>query len=312
MGPLDFSQTEEGLQLALAALAKARAEGDRNLEGTILLRLSYLVKWVRSDNGQPPFFRAESLALEALEAFRSTGNEHGQVRALVNAISPFNPAVLAQRLDEADTIARRLEDRQLIADVLAAKARGAGLGDKEGAKELALQALEIYRELRKTGSMAACLFTLSVGLGSSEEKRGYALEAARCYRESGAHGHAWKSLVIASMNCDSDKDLIALEPLFLEALAEAQQTGDRGGEKTCYAKMALICEKKGDTQEALRYRRWEADLEQADGLTERERWDNNVEMTKMLANYARANGDKESAKEFAAKLQKLKKNKPRE
>jgi len=311
MPRLSFSRSEEGLLAALHALARARGTGDRNGEGEVLLALSQLVKWVRSDNEESPFNRAETLALEALQAFRASGNEHDQVRALISAISPFNKKVLDERLAEAERLARKLGDRELIADVVAAKARGAGLADREAAKRYALQALELYRELGDTFGMAGCHFSLSIALGEDAEKRQHAIDAFHCYRAAGNKSEAGRALSLAQMNCNTDEEYIALEPLFKVALDDAQESGHRSNEKSCYLFLGRIAEKKGDLEEALTYKRWEAELAAAEGGTPLEKWERDVEMTEMLIAFAQANGDQEGASSFRAELKRLKKSKPK-
>ncbi|RYG42512.1 hypothetical protein EON79_18725, partial [bacterium] len=58
-------ETEEGLQTLLARLEESRRAGDEAAVGRGLLALAWLVKWVRSDNDEPPFVRAGTLAQEA-------------------------------------------------------------------------------------------------------------------------------------------------------------------------------------------------------------------------------------------------------
>jgi len=307
----EFARSEEGLQAALGLLAQARLTGDSGTEGRVLLKLCYLVKWVRSDNNEPPFDRAQSLAEEALRVFRTIGDQHGIASALLQPVVMSGPDASDRRLQEAEDIARELEDRMLLANVIAARSRAMGLRDRERAKELALEALALYRDLNHSRGVAGCLFSLAIAPGESGEKRGFAVEAFYCYRQAGDTEEAGRALSLSVMNADSDEDLIELEPHFLLALSDAQSTGDHRGRERCFGFLAKIAVAKGDLGAATEYRRQETELKDLDGLPPREKWEMDVYFTKMLITAAKKNTNAEMRRMFEDQLAGLKNVKPK-
>jgi len=308
---LDFPRTEAGLQSALSLLADSRLAGDETNEGWLLLELCYLVKWVRSDTCEPPFERSQSLALEALDLFRRTGDQRGVAYALMRSSAMAIPSVTDARLQEAEEIARSLEDRLLLAHVIAARSRQMGLRDQEKAKSFALEALAMYRELGDARGIAGCLFSLSIGLGKSKEKVRYAVESFERYREAGDTEEAGRALHLADMNAESDEELLELEPYFRLALSDAESTGHRSGQQLCHQTLAKIAAAKGDFDAASEHRRLEVELEDDDGLTALEKWEQDVYFTEMLIAAGKRNENAEMQECFEQELARLKKAKPK-
>lgn len=313
MGQTDWNvpRTEEGLQQVLHGLERCRAASNLVEVGNGLLALSFLVKWVRSDTSQPPFVRSHELALEALEAFRQARDVKGQVRALVAATAMTDPGTRESLLSEAASLAEEIGDEDCVAMVLAAKARGLALADREQASELQRRVLEIYRRTGNERGIAQCLFSLSIGSGTSAEKRDCAVEAARLYREMREPAEAARCVMIAMMNAEEIEPLGELESLAREGLQDALDAGDRGDEGHFYGKLAVVVAAKGQFEEAAKYQRWAADLRDADGLTPLERWKGEVEMAKMMIGMAKTQGHKDAAKLFQDELKSLKASKPK-
>ena len=278
--------------------------------GNGLLALSFLVKWVRSDTVQPPFVRSHELAMQALDVFRQAGHEKGQVRALVTASAMVAPSTRENMLSEAEALADSLGEENLVAMVLAAKARGLAMSDRARATELHRRVLEIYRRTGNQRGQAQSLFSLAIGEGDSAKKRDYAMEAARLYRALGDAGEASRCVSIALMNAEEIQPLTDLEGLVREGLEDALKAANRSQERHFYDKLALIALSKGNVEEADKYRRWSKDLEAADGLTPRERWENDVEMTKTMISMAKTQGNKDATKVFQDELKRLKASKP--
>ncbi len=306
----EYPQTEEGLQKLLVHLAAARQAGDDAAVGKALLKLAYLVKWVRSDNHEPPFERSHTLALEALEVYRRIDDPAGQVSALI-AAAPFElgPEQTGQ-LDEAELLAAGLADDLLSARVLAARARHLGLVDRDRAKVVALQALELFRSVGNASGQIGIMFSLAILPGERSEKRAFATEGGRLCRDEGDFERGSKLLYLAGMNSEPS-ELGDLEPLNLEILKLAQDAGDRFAERDLYKNLAEISEAKADVEAAARYIRWHAELEESDGLTPLERWEHNVAMTKMLIAMGKRSGSQETVKMFEEDLAQLKKQRPK-
>lgn len=306
----EVPRTEEGLQQVLDRLEECRATNDDIEIGNGLLKLSYLVKWVRSDTAKPPFERAHELALQALEAFRRAKNIEGEIRALVAATAMADLASRQSMLTEAERLAETVEDENYKAMVLAAKARSIGLRDEKQKSELSQRALEMFKRTGNERGQAQCLFTLSIGSGTSAEKRDYAIEAASIYRKLNEPKEAGRCMTIAFMNAEGIQSLADLQPLAELGLQDALAAGDLMQEGRFCGKLARIFEARGLYEEAARYSQRAAGLENADGMTPLERWESNVETTEMMVSMARTRGNQKAAKAFREELKRLRATKP--
>lgn len=307
----DAPRTEEGLLNVLRRLDECRAAGDIVEVGNGLLALSYLVKWVRSDTGALPFARSHELALQAVEAFRSVGDGPGIVRSLVAAAALADPKAHQAMLAEADALANELKDEDLIAAVLAARARTLAMTNRAQARELQKRVLAIYRRTVNKRGLATCLFSLSIGEEDSTQGMRYAIEAAELYRTLGEFGDAAKCVEIAIMNGRETVPLVELEPLVREGINDAQNAANRGIEGSLYDKLSLICAAKGQFEDAEKYRQWAIDLRDSDGLTPLERWKHDLSMTRRMVSMAKRVGNREAVKAFTEDLKRLKSNRPR-
>lgn len=303
-------RTEEGLRGALERLAEGRRTGDNHAVGQALLDLAYLVKWVRSDNHQPPFERSHALALEALALFRTLDDSRGVISAILLAVPFESPETAAQLLDEAERLASAGGDGLELARVLGARGRQSALRDRDQAKTQTESALALYRKHGHTQGMAGCHFSLAIMPGTLEAKRAHALEAIRLYRESGNRSEAAKALALAMMNSREPAELLALEPEVRQSLEEAHEVGNRYDERLCYSYLAQLAEARGDAEEAARFWQWEAELNENDAMTRLERWQGAMETTKMIIAMAKRMGSSETVRTFQAELRRLKKNKP--
>jgi|GEM_PF-1500725 len=309
-GSWNVPQTEQGLQEVIGRIGEYRATGDQLELGNGLLELSHLVKWVRSDNDLPPFVRSHQLALEALEAFRSVGDAAGQARALVVASAMADPQTRNAMLTDAEQLAEITGNEDYVAMVLAARGRGAGLSDQGQALEYTRRAMAIYRRSGNRTGLAQCLFSLAIKEEGNEVKRDHALEAADVYRTLENFKEAARCTSLAFMYAKSIQPLEELDSLARQGLQDAQQVGDRAQEGHFYSNLSLIAISKGEPEEAEKYRRWAAELQDSDGLTAYERWESNVEMSKQMVAVAKAQGNREAEAMFKAELKRLKSNKP--
>lgn len=305
------SRTEEGFLQVLARLEECRAAGDLVEVGNGLLELAFLVKWVRSDTATPPFERAHELSLEAREAFRRAGDAGGQVRALVSATVMTDPETRERMLGEAERLAQETGNENLVGLILAARARALAMTDRAKATAINREALEIFRRTGNLGGQAQCLFSLAIGDGTSEENRDFALESARIRRELGEPSEAARCVTIALMNAEELQPLGELEGLARQGLQDAQSAGDRGQEQHFYTKLAAILASTGQVEESAQFRRWADDLQEADGLTPLERWENEVDMAKTMIAMSKTQGNRDAEKGLRAELKRLKASKPK-
>jgi hypothetical protein len=291
-------------------LADAREAGDEARLGRLLLDLAYIVKWVRSDNQEPPFERSHTLAIEALGILGRVGDRSGQISALLLA-APFEPKEAAGRmLREADELAGELGTDVEVARVRLAQARSLALMNQDASKQLNHEALELFRRAGHSGGMASCLFALSITNGKTPEKRSYALEAARLHREAGNRDDAGRAVMVALMYSVGQGEIAALEPQIMGVLEDAQAAENRHMEACCYGCLAKIAEANGDLPEAAKYLRWQAELEGSDGLSPHERWKQNLDMTRTLVATAKRMGNLEMVRSFQAELKRLRRKKP--
>ncbi len=304
---IKFERTEEGLQNALAALASARHDQDINQEGELLLQLSWLVKWVRSDTDQEPFKRSQQLARDAIAVFRSSGNQRGLARALIAACPLAPPEVQKRQFDEAEFLARELNDELLLGHVIAAKSRSLGFVSRTECEEFAREALRIYRKYGHDSGAAGCLFRLAIGSGTDLEKRKYAIEAYELHMKAGNPDEAVRSLTIAMMNCNSNAEKVALEPQWLRVMETS-----RGMTRTCYGHLAQIAVAKGSESDAHHYLALARQLEDDSTVTRYEQWESDVDLMKSLISLAHSCGNKELADSLGEVLNQLLQERPTE
>ncbi len=303
----DVPQTEEGLQTVLERLAESRAAGDEEQVGWGLLALAFQVIWVRSDNEEPPFVRCGTLATEALEIFRRIGHVKGQIAAIHRLVPSLGPERKNQMVAEADRLAIASGDEVLVARSLAAQARQLAMSDRAGASELARRALEIFLRHDEKRSAAGCCFSLSIQLDDSRAKYEVAIQGADLYRAVGDRKMAAHILSIAEMNGEEFMPYTDLEPIIRQELEDAQAAGSRLREQAAYGHLAKLAAVKGDAEEAAKYLRWEKELEEADGVTPKERHRANIAMTKEMIRMAKTSGNEETVKVFEEELKRLKK-----
>lgn len=275
-----------------------------------LLSLSYLVKWVRSDTELDPFSRSQQLSLEAVETFRSTSDDFGLARALIAASALAGPDERYRNLQEAERIAEARSDELLGAMVMAARARMRATPGPEAAIDLNLKALEVFREHGDMKRAAGCLFSLSITHGTSAEKRAYAEEAADIYRSFGDPDEAARCMMIAFMNAEEVAPVESLEPLAKRGLQDALDGGNRSMEGYFYEKLSTISDARGNSDEAARYQKWAEDIRESDGLTPLERWEQEVEMTRQMIEFAGQSESREVVEAFEQRLKELLDNPP--
>jgi hypothetical protein len=276
------------------------------------LELSYLVKWVRSDTDLNPFERSRELSLEALDNFRAVGDRSGQVRALIASTALTDPQTRDSMLDEAERLAGELGDDNMVAGVIAGRARGIAMSDSKQAAHLHARALELYLRTGNLRGQANCHFSLSVCGGVSADKRDHALEGAKLNRELGDPAEASRCMSLALMYAEAVEPLANLEPLAMAGLKDALDAGSRSQEAHFYTSLAKIAAAKGQADDAARYNRWAQDIKESDGLSPIERWARDLEMTRMMATWAKEQGDSEAAQSFEEEVERMTKAKPSE
>lgn len=309
-GRWDVPQTEAGLQTLLARLEESRAAGNEGDVGYGLLALARLVVWTRSDNDEPPFARAGTLATEAIGIFRCANDEKGLLLALRAPASFLGREEVDRRLDEAMEIAERLGDEREIARTLAARGRAMGIRDRAEATRVNTEALRRFRKIGDAAGQAGCLFSLCIGLGKSEEKYAFAKEASDLYRALGNLKMAVKCAMLAVMNGEEFVPWVEMEPLVRQGLADAIASIDAGMEAIFYGHLAKIANAKGDMKEAAEYLRRQASLKTDDGLSPTERRRREIDTTKMLLETSKASGNVEGIELWTKELKRLRRRRP--
>lgn len=304
------AQDEDGLNQVCEQLTHCRAEHNDLELGRGLLALSFLVKWVRSDTETPPFVRSRELALEALDVFRRIGAQEEILHAALASLPFSPPAQTEQLLAEAQEIAEKLPDETFRGLVWAAKARTIALRDPDEAEDLNDRAIAIFRRTGNKANLAQSLFSRSIAGESDANKRDAAIEAAQLYRKLGDFSQACRCTQMAILNSALSHSLLDIEPLIRQGLEDAYATGEHRNEGYYYGKLAEIAESKGDTEEAAKYRRWRQDIEESDGRTPLERWQDQFDCVELMLMKARIDGDKDTAKQLRKQLKDLKATKP--
>ena len=306
----DVPRTEEGLQEVQRRLAEFHAAGDDLEVGNGLLALDFLVKWVPCVTPLPPFIESRDLSLQALEFFRRAKNEPGQVRALVAATAMVDPETRETRLSEAEQLAEKADDENLVAMVIAARGRALGGSNRPKAAELTRQALAIYRRQGNHRGVARCLFSLAVQSGDKAERRDAAMEAAQIHRALGDRSEAARCITIVLWFAKELDPPEKLEALAHEGLEDAISAGDRNLERGLYNELASITEAAGRIEEAEKFRRMAERILASDGLTPLERWQQRCDSLEGHIATAKTRGAEHSMKVFQTELNRLREIKP--
>ncbi len=230
---------KRGCRKVLAQIEDCRRTGD-NLElGKGLLRLSYLVKWVRSDTNESPFFRSHALSTEALAIFRELGEKQLMCRALRAASALTDPQTGTAMLDEAELLATELGDAEELATVWNTRAAKAGMADPNRAIELSRKALAAFERLGDKHGAAWCLFSLAIQLRDKMEVVEVAFRATALYRELGDPKQAYKTATLVGLY-SKDSDLPQYKTFFEDAVKDAQAGLSPVSEAGFYTKLAII------------------------------------------------------------------------
>lgn len=308
----DYPRTEEGFLQALADREYARSEGDLKAEAKAALALSTLVKWVHSDNHEPPFVRSFSLANEALALSRSCGDRHGEARALLLGVQLLDTDGNLKRQQEAEAIARELGDKNLLGQALAAQGRTVGMRDSAEALVRLRKALALFEETGDADRQATCHFSLSIHLEDRADKIQHSLEAFRLYRLIGDREEAGRALMMSMIAAETDEEKTALEPAFLLALDDARQSQNPTHIKRMLTQLARIASANGDLEEAKAYVAEAESFHDPSELDPVAQWEMEVSFTKLLLAACVKNGQVQAAKEFRRSLNRLNKSKPQE
>lgn len=268
-----------------------------------LVTLAHVVKWVRSDNAESPFLRANTLAREALSIFERNNHAEGTIDALIQAAPMAGPEAEGM-LARALAIAESSGDGAWVARVLDRQAAHAG---QERSIALTRRALEIYERLDNKSGQAACLFSLAIRLDDTDRKIDAATGAAELFREIGRHNEAAKSMGLVLMYGADYLDIELQRVLAEQGLNDAQAAGNRSTEGIFYTHLARIHAVLGDLEKAERYLRWEGDIEASDGLSPAERRKKDIAFTKEMVQTAKQMGRKDWAKMLQRRLRDLKK-----
>lgn len=268
-----------------------------------------MVKWVRSDTDADPLARSGELASEALEIFRRTNNPKGQVKALVAAV-PFAGDQKNALLEEAEGLAAQIEDENYAASVVWAQARTMAMRDRPKAAALSRKALDLYRKTGNRSGQAGCLFTLATQPDDYEERLSAATEAAEIYRELDRKKDASRSMSLAIMAANHVRTAADIEVLARQGLKDSVESNYWSQAQRFCEHLADALNAQGKDDEADAYRKRAKEFEADDGLTPMQRWQQDVDMTNMLIEQFRTEGNAESEKMFRKRLEELMDERP--
>ena len=302
---------EADLEALVVERNECLARGDELGYARCLLVLAHVVKWVRSENEQHPFERANSLALEALPILERLGDQNGVIGALLMAAPGLGPEKGSQAIDSALEIARTLGDELLVARVLSRRAASLSGADSLRSIEILEECLEIYTRLGQVGGQASCHFSLVIRNSDEGKCLEHALRAAELYRSIQNYKEAAKSMSLALLYFEN-MSLADRRSLTEIALKDAQAAGNRSFEGSIYGRLSKICAEEGDFEDAKRYATWAQEFADSDGMTPKERRREEVAQTKYFANLAESMGQSEAAKSFRQHLAALRKKKSSE
>ena len=299
-------KTEEGLLATIRQIEECRHSGAMDELGNGLLAMSFLVKWVGSDNLEPPFERSRTLALEALEVFTSIGHRKGECRALRQSVPNSSPEQQQEFFARATLIAEELGDDAEVARTLAARARATLRSNRAEAEQLLRSALEIFQELGDRIGEASTHFSLVSCVSASEEKYTNGVSAFEAYRQCGVPDDAVKALVLAMHYGSMCEPRPELESLLEQGVELATSIDDHSSMASFYVHLALLESERGDSDKAQRYLDLQAESrsarEQANEIDER---NSLMKTLKKMIDALEIEGDQAGAAEFRQQLELL-------
>jgi len=167
----------------LMVLERSREAALRKEEARALLGLADVVKWV--DTGKNGFAESERLAKESLVIYEELEDKLGMARCWQMLASSVDYEKGLQICRDALAVFREIEDRSEIARSLDRLASLTVFRDREEAKLLRTEALEIYEDLGDVAGQAGVLFGLSIGeMSNRSVSREYAERALEKYRQA--------------------------------------------------------------------------------------------------------------------------------
>ena len=247
----DLTEAEFDTLLAERDLARKESREADYVE--CLMLLSHFVKWVRSDNHEPPFARATTLALEALAIYERLGNPKGQISALLAATPGSPPEKAAEFLTRANGLAVESGDELQIANVLRLQAARAGMSDRTWSAQLNRDALAIYERHGHRSGQAACYASLVLVSGDDQEALTAALTGADLYEALGDPKNAARCLSMAlqfhAKSIKIDDQLRLAE----RGQRLVQQVTWPGLEASFYSALGRIHKELGNHEESAKY-----------------------------------------------------------
>lgn len=245
----ESADLREGIQWLESFLDKPESREVPPARATALLTYGWLLTWLQQ------FTLARSVTEEGLELFRTAGNRHGEIDALVSLanIDQFMDDLDGgtKRLHQALAIAEALDDtwrQAVVLGFLGWDRRDAGQAFRNWEK-----AIELYREVGDQISLANLLSLLAqfrILNGDIEIGEKLLDESMRLW-QSNKRANAWehpklvKSLIL-SIRGEHEQAYALLQ----EALASAQETGNRMSQLWLRVRLGYVALRAGDLVEA--------------------------------------------------------------
>ncbi len=226
-------------ELFMKSLTCARQRDDKHAIGNVLLALSNNLLW-HSPPETLEWDDCDAMVAEAMECFRQIGDERGIAKCL-RAQSQY---------DESLEICRRIDDRGGVVDSLLGLASwNCFAKESEKMIAQCDEALAIARALENKEVLADVLRAVGIHRSDAADRREIFLEAVRLYRELDQRRPCAETLMIcAAICCDDDQDLA--EQLWQDARSLWQVLREPGNEATCLDHLADIAAARADQQRA--------------------------------------------------------------
>lgn len=103
---------------------------------------------------------------------------------------------------------------------------------------------------------------------------------------------------------------VELKEKTLDILHRAQSEGDHTREQICYGVLSQIAEAEGEKDTAAKYMRWHDEIEASQWNPKLEKWQSDVDITKMLIDSCEQREDMTRAAAFRKQLRELGRSKP--
>jgi tetratricopeptide (TPR) repeat protein len=227
------------------ALAAARADGDKAVEGRALVALAHLVFHHNPHPDKTPFELRKAYGEEALALFKQAGDKAGEASALRILASIAGGRKAIQHLERSLVLSEELGDKEAIASSLERLGATLALADQRKAQGYKERSLALFREIGDKEGEAHAHFGLAVNyMGTDRPKmREHAQAAMALYRETGCEKQVAQMLMFLAWD---DMPLDEQEAYWSETLEICRRLRIDVWAASALDSLGDIAEKRGD------------------------------------------------------------------